>query len=76
MSLENEIIKMIAGILRIREEQLTMQSRMEDFAEWDSMCNVIIISSLEERYNIIFQDDVLFELTSIDSIVKEVANLI
>jgi acyl carrier protein len=76
MDLKNEIIEILAGILEVDKDGLTIETTMEDLVEWDSIRNVIIISSLEEHYNIVFSDDALFELTSVDSIVKEVSKLI
>jgi acyl carrier protein len=74
--LENEIKNIIADILEVDIKKLSMKTRIKDVSSWDSIHQVIITSSLEEKYNIIFPDDILFELSSIEAIVREVSQLI
>ncbi|MDR1505443.1 MAG: acyl carrier protein [Prevotella sp.] len=74
--LQAEIIDILENILELDRTQITLETCIQNISQWDSLHQVIIISSLEEKYNIIFPDDVLFELTSVEAIVREVSKLI
>ena len=75
MELKEEIKNTIAEILEMPAADLTFEMEMEDVDSWDSMRNVMILSTLEEKYNIIFPDDDIFALTSIGALAEEVAKL-
>ena len=75
MELKEEIKNTIAEILEMPAADLTFEMEMEDVDSWDSMRNVMILSTLEEKYNIIFPDDDIFDLTSIGALAEEVAKL-
>ena len=74
--LQTEIIEILGDIFELDRIQITSETSMQNMSRWDSLRQIIIISSLEEKYNIIFPDDVLFELTSVEAIVREVSKLI
>lgn len=75
MELKEEIRSIISQILELPASALAYDTEMNEIAEWDSMCNVIILSTLEERYGILFPDDDLFDLTSVDALASEIARL-
>lgn len=75
MELKEEIKNIIADILEIPASELSSEMQMEDIDNWDSMRNVIILSSLEDKYDIIFPDDDIFDLTSVGALVEEVIKL-
>lgn len=75
MELKEEIRNIISQILELPASALAYDTEMNEIAEWDSMHNVIILSTLEERYGILFPDDDLFDLTSVDALANEIARL-
>lgn len=75
MELKEEIKNTIAEILEIPVADLTFDMEMEDVDGWDSMRNVMILSTLEEKYDIIFPEDDIFDLTSVGALAEEVAKL-
>lgn len=75
MELREEIRSIISQILELPASALAYDTEMNEIAEWDSMRNVIILSTLEERYGILFPDDDLFDLTSVDALASEIAKL-
>ena len=62
MKTYNEIIAIIAEILEVNPEVLN--------ENWDSIHQLMIISSIEEKYGISFPEDSLFEMTSIEAMVR------
>lgn len=75
MELKEEIRNIISQILELPASALAYDTEMNEIAEWDSMHNVIILSTLEERYGILFPDDDLFDLTSVNALAGEIARL-
>lgn len=75
MELKEEIKNTIAEILEMPADVLTFDMEMEDVDGWDSMRNVMILSTLEEKYDIIFPEDDIFDLTSVGALAEEVAKL-
>jgi acyl carrier protein len=75
MELKEEIRNIILQILELPVSALAYDTEMNEVAEWDSIHNVIILSTLEERYGILFPDDDLFGLTSVNALASEIARL-
>lgn len=75
MKIGEDIKNIIAEILDIPSSNLTFETKMEDVDGWDSMRNLIILSTLEEKYNIFFPEDDIFDLVSVGALADEVAKL-
>lgn len=72
MELQQEIIDLISGILN---KPVDMTTEMGAIQEWDSIRNVMILSALEEHFDILFPEDDIFDLTSVKAITEEIAKL-
>ena len=75
MELKEEIRNIIAGVLEMTAEELAYDAEMEYVEGWDSMHNVMILSALEDHYDIMFPDEDIFDLVSVDAFVEEIAKL-
>lgn len=75
MELKEEIRNIIAGVLEMPAEELAYDAEMEYVEGWDSMHNVMILSALEDHYDIMFPDEDIFDLVSVDAFVEEIAKL-
>lgn len=75
MELKEEVREIIAGVLGISAENLPCEEEMEDVEGWDSMRNVMILSALEDRYDIMFPEDDVFDLVSVNAFAEEIAKL-
>lgn len=72
MSIEQEVISLIADILKKPVDATTEMGKIQ---EWDSIRNVMILSALEEHFDILFPEDDIFDLTSVQAITDEIAKL-
>ena len=72
MELQKEIIDLISGILN---KPVDATTEMGAIQEWDSIRNVMILSALEEHFDILFPEDDIFDLTSVKAITEEIAKL-
>ena len=75
MELKEEVREIIADILGISAENLPCEAEMEDVESWDSMRNVMILSALEDKYDIMFPEDDVFDLVSVNAFAEEIAKL-
>ena len=75
MELKDEIREVIAGILEMPAENLPFDAEMDDVEGWDSMRNVMILSALEDKYDVIFPEDDIFDLVSVQSFVEEIQKI-
>lgn len=72
MELQQEIIDLISVILN---KPVDASTEMGKIQEWDSIRNVMILSALEEHFDILFPEDDIFDLTSVKAITEEIAKL-
>ena len=75
MDLKEEIKNVIAEILGIPTDSFAFETEAGDIEAWDSVNNVIILSTLEEKYDIMFPEDDLFDLVSVQAIADEIEKL-
>ena len=60
----------MAKILNVDESQLTNESSPNTIENWDSLKQMEIIVSIEEEFNIEFDDDDVLNIKNIDSIIN------
>ncbi len=75
MTTEDTIKKIIAEALDVDVEKITDDLAINGIQEWNSIGNVAIITALEEKLGISFPIEDLFDLTSVEGIVEEIAKL-
>ena len=75
MTTEDTIKKIIAEALDVDVEKITDDLAINGIQEWNSIGNVAIITALEEKLGISFPIEDLFDLTSVEGIIEEIAKL-
>lgn len=75
MELKEEIRLTIASILEISADRLDYETEMDEISEWDSMHNILILSELEEKYDVLFPEDDIFDLVSVSAFAEEISKL-
>ena len=71
--LEKEIIQVIASCLG-EEFSLNANSNMKNTENWDSLAQMRIILTLEQKYGITFTDEEAGNFTSVYSFISAVEN--
>ena len=75
MDIESEVIGLIAEITRIPAERIGLEATMDDFQEWDSMRHLMLLSELEQHFGLMFPEDDIFDLVSVQALIDEVKKL-
>lgn len=73
--MESQVKEIIARVLNVDVGMITDDLSSGEIPEWDSVGNLAIISTIEQELDIEFPLEVLFDLTSVRSIVDEVNRL-
>ena len=73
--MESQVKEIIARVLNVDLAIITDDLSSGDIPQWDSVGNLAIISTLEQELDIEVPLEVLFDLTSVKSIVDEVNQL-
>lgn len=76
MSNKEKVLNLIAECLEVSASELSYDTNMDDVENWDSMRNVMILSRLEDEFDILIPEDDIFDLTTIGSFVDEVDKLL
>ncbi|NHJ46851.1 MAG: acyl carrier protein [Asgard group archaeon] len=66
--LKNKIYDIINKTLLIEKDKINDSLSMNDVEEWDSMAHLIIVSEIEQTFEIILEDDDIPEMTSVANI--------
>lgn len=70
--MKEEVISIVAEVLGVVPEQVTPELAIGDIPAWSSMAQMRLISTLEQRLEIEFPIEDLFDLTSVQALIDEV----
>lgn len=73
---KNKILEKVAAIIRqVLEDdflEITMGTRVEDFEDWNSLSNSLIIAMIEEQFSIKFKLREVAMMDSIETFVEKI----
>lgn len=75
MEIKEKVFEIVAECLEKNVSDLTMDTDMDEVDAWDSMRNVMILSRLEEEFDIMIPEDDIFDLVTVGAIVKEIEKI-
>ncbi len=75
MDIKEKVFGIVAECLEKSVSDLTVDTDMDDVEEWDSMRNVMILSRLEEEFDIMIPEDDIFDLVTVGAIVEEIEKI-
>jgi acyl carrier protein len=70
--MENKLRRILASILEIDENEIDENTDADDVGNWDSLKQMMIIVTLEEEFNIEFDDEEIIFLMSYQSILNSI----
>lgn len=70
-----QIVDIIARTLGISPDVVTDELSIGDIPEWDSVGNLALTAAIEQELGVEIPLDDLFEMTSVSSIIAEIAKL-
>ena len=67
---EDKLLDILSKVLLLDKDKITDDLRRKDFEPWDSMAHLIIVSEIENEFEIFFEDEEVIELWTVGDIKK------
>lgn len=72
MEVKDKVIEIVAKVCETEPSNITEESTIGDFAGWDSMGHLTILSNVEEAFDINFEPEEMMDLEDVSDIIKAV----
>ena len=67
---EKKLLEILSKVFLLDKDKITDDLRRKDFEPWDSMNHLIIVSEIENEFEIFFEDEEVVELWTVGDIKK------
>ncbi|MGY5864182.1 MAG: acyl carrier protein [Candidatus Thorarchaeota archaeon] len=67
---EDKLLDILSKILLLDKDKITDDLRRKDYEPWDSMNHLILITEIENEFEIFFEDEEVVELWTVGDIKK------
>ena len=75
MDIKEQVIDIVAKCLELEPSAINCELELFDMEGYDSMRGVMILSKIEDHFDIMVPEDDIFDITTIDSWVEEIEKL-
>jgi acyl carrier protein len=72
--LEERVCEFFQKALDIQDEEVTIDTKMEDISEWDSFGQIELLAALEKEFDVKLTYDEMMEINSVASIIRVLEN--
>ena len=72
MKIEERVIKIIAEAIEVESNKIDEDTAIGDFPNWDSMGQLIIITSLEKEFDIKFDPEDIMDLEDVGDMISAI----
>lgn len=72
MATIDKVKEIVASVCETTPDQITGETTIGDFPQWDSMGHLAILSQVEEAFDINFEPEEMMDLEDVNDIVKAV----
>ena len=72
MKIEEKVIKIIAEVIKVESSKIDEDTAIGDFPNWDSMGQLIIITSLEKEFDIKFDTEDIMDLEDVGDMISAI----
>ena len=72
MKIEDRVIKIIAKAIEVESNKIDEDTAIGDFPNWDSMGQLIIITSLEKEFDIKFYPEDIMDLEDVGDMISAI----
>lgn len=70
--IKNKVCEIVAGICGVEVSEVSENSTVGDFPQWDSVGHLSILSQVEEAFDINFEPEEMMEMEDVKDIAKAV----
>lgn len=70
--IKNKVCEIVAGICGVEVSEVSENSTVGDFPQWDSVGHLSILSKVEETFDISFEPEEMMEMEDVKDIAEAV----
>jgi acyl carrier protein len=70
---EDKLLEILSKVLLLDKDKITDDLRRKDFEPWDSMAHLVVVSEIENEFEIFFEDEEVIDLWTVGDIKKVLA---
>jgi len=70
---DDKLLEILSKVLLLDKDKITDNLRRKDFEPWDSMAHLVIVSEVENEFEIFFEDEEVVEIWTVGDIKKVLA---
>ena len=74
MEIKEKVLEIVANVCETEVLNITEESTIGDFPQWDSMGHLTIISGVEEAFDINFEPEEMMDIEDVSDIISAVEN--
>lgn len=72
MNTKDKVIGIIANVLEVKPEEITLESTVGDFPAWDSLGQLNILQSVQDEFDVEFEPEEMMDIEDVNDIIKAV----
>lgn len=72
MEVKDKVLEIVAKVCETEVTNITEESTIGDFPQWDSMGHLTILSNVEEAFDINFEPEEMMDLEDVHDIIEAV----
>ena len=65
---EDKLLDILSKVLLLEKDKITDDLRRKDYEPWDSMNHLIIVSEIENEFEIFFEDEEVVDMWTVGDI--------
>jgi acyl carrier protein len=62
---EEQLLDILSKVLLIEKDEISDDIRRKDFEAWDSMAHLVIVSEVENAFDIFFEDEEVVDIWTV-----------
>lgn len=74
--IKNKVCEIVAGICGVEVSEVSENSTVGDFPQWDSVGHLSILSKVEETFDISFEPEEMMEMEDVKDIAEAVNGML
>jgi acyl carrier protein len=67
---DDKLLTIVSQVLLIERDEITDSLKRKDYEPWDSMAHLMLISEVENQFDIFFEDDEIVEIWTVADLKK------
>ncbi|MHA2352895.1 MAG: acyl carrier protein [Candidatus Thorarchaeota archaeon] len=67
---DDKLLEILSKVLLLDKDKITDDLRRKDFEAWDSMAHLVIVSEIENEFEMFFEDEEVVDLWTVGDIKK------